>query len=226
MSSGSVKTNKFFAYTESVGELIILNFWALLCCVPIFTIGASMAAMHDVLIRKMRDEYYTITGSFFRAFKNNFRHATCTWLIFLGVFLFLWWDYELLNQAGDRIPGFIEIIVLALLLIWVAAVQWSFILVARYRMGIGQTIGYAFTRIIAFPFRTVFMLVVTLVPLYLLVYYPITTPIIVLLGLALVARIQSGIYNGALHVMEDPDGADDGEDEDDEDAEDEEDAQA
>ena len=218
MSSSPGKTNKFLAFTESVGELIILNFWTILCCVPIVTVGASMAAMHDVLIRKMRNEPYTITGSFFRAFKNNFRHATVTWLIFVGVFLFLLWDYELLNQAGDRIPGFIEIIVLALALICVAAAQWSFILVARYRISIGTTIGYAFTRIIAFPFRTLFMLAVTLVPPYLLVYYPITTPIMLLLGLALVGRVQSGIYNGALRVMEGNEDADD-EDADDEDAE-------
>jgi len=207
MGSASEKTNKFFAYTESIGELIILNFWTILCCVPIVTIGASMAAMHDVLIRKKRNEPYTITSSFFRAFKNNFRHATGTWLVFVGIFLFLLWDYELLNQAGDHIPGFVEIIVLALMFICVAAVQWSFILVARYRISISQTIGYAFTRMIAFPFRTLLMLVVTLVPPYLLVEYPSTTPIMLLLGLTLVARVQSGIYDRALHIMEDDEDA-------------------
>lgn len=203
MGSASEKTNKFFAYTESIGELIILNLLTILCCIPIVTMGASMAAMHDVLIRKKRNEPYMIAKSFFRAFKNNFRHATVTWLIFVGIFLFLLWDYELLNQAADHIPGFIEIIVLALMLICVAAVQWSFILVARYSISIPQTIGYAFTRIIAFPLRTVLMLAVTLVPPYLLVYYPLTTPIVLLLGLALVARVQSGIYDRALHIMED-----------------------
>ena len=203
MGSVSEKTNQFFAFTESVGELIILNFWTILCCIPIVTIGASIAAMHDVLIRKKRNEPYTITGSFFRAFKNNFRHATGTWLVFAGIFLFLLWDYELLNQAADRIPGFVEIIVLALMFICVAAVQWAFVLVARYSISVRTTIGYAFTRIIAFPIRTLLLLAVTLIPLYLIVYYPITTPIMLFLGLALVARVQSGIYDRALHVMED-----------------------
>jgi uncharacterized membrane protein YesL len=203
MGSVSEKTNQFFAFTESVGELIILNFWTILCCIPIVTIGASIAAMHDVLIRKKRNEPYTITGSFFRAFKNNFRHATGTWLVFAGIFLFLLWDYELLNQAADRIPGFVEIIVLALMFICVAALQWAFVLVARYSISVRTTIGYAFTRIIAFPFRTLLMLVVTIVPLYLLVYYPISTPILLLLGPVLVARVQSGIYDRALRIMED-----------------------
>lgn len=203
MGSVSEKTNQFFAFTESVGELIILNFWTILCCIPIVTIGASIAAMHDVLIRKKRNESYTITGSFFRAFKNNFRHATGTWLVFAGIFLFLLWDYELLNQAADRIPGFVEIIVLALMFICVAALQWAFVLVARYSISVRTTIGYAFTRIIAFPIRTLLLLAVTLIPLYLIVYYPITTPIMLFLGLALVARVQSGIYDRALHVMED-----------------------
>ena len=218
MGSASEKYNKFLAYTESIGELIILNFWTILCCIPIVTIGASMSAMHDVLIRKKRGEPYRITRGFFKAFKNNFRHATGTWLIFLGILLFLFWDRELLDQAGDRIPGFIEIIVLALMLICTAAVQWSFILVARYNISIPQTVGYAFTRIIAFPVRTLLMMVVTVVPLYLLIDYPITTPIMLLLGLALVGRVQSGIYNGALRVMEGNEDADD-EDADDEDAE-------
>ena len=203
MGSVSEKTNQFFAFTESVGELIILNFWTILCCIPIVTIGASIAAMHDVLIRKKRNEPYTITGSFFRAFKNNFRHATGTWLVFAGIFLFLLWDYELLNQAADRIPGFVEIIVLALMFISIAALQWAFVLVARYSISVRTTIGYAFTRIIAFPIRTLLLLAVTLIPLYLIVYYPITTPIMLFLGLALVARVQSGIYDRALHVMED-----------------------
>ena len=203
MGSVSEKTNQFFAFTESVGELIILNFWTILCCIPIVTIGASIAAMHDVLIRKKRNEPYTITGSFFRAFKNNFRHATGTWLVFAGIFLFLLWDYELLNQAADRIPGFVEIIVLALMFICVAALQWAFVLVARSSISVRTTIGYAFTRIIAFPIRTLLLLAVTLIPLYLIVYYPITTPIMLFLGLALVARVQSGIYDRALHVMED-----------------------
>ena len=203
MGSVSEKTNQFFAFTESVGELIILNFWTILCCIPTVTIGASIAAMHDVLIRKKRNEPYTITGSFFRAFKNNFRHATGTWLVFAGIFLFLLWDYELLNQAADRIPGFVEIIVLALMFICVAALQWAFVLVARYSISVRTTIGYAFTRIIAFPIRTLLLLAVTLIPLYLIVYYPITTPIMLFLGLALVARVQSGIYDRALHVMED-----------------------
>ena len=203
MGSVSEKTNQFFAFTESVGELIILNFWTILCCIPTVTIGASIAAMHDVLIRKKRNEPYTITGSFFRAFKNNFRHATGTWLVFAGIFLFLLWDYELLNQAADRIPGFVEIIVLALMFISIAALQWAFVLVARYSISVRTTIGYAFTRIIAFPIRTLLLLAVTLIPLYLIVYYPITTPIMLFLGLALVARVQSGIYDRALHVMED-----------------------
>ena len=195
--------NKFFAYTESIGELIILNLWTMLCCVPIVTIGASITAMHDVLIRKNRHEPYTITGSFFRAFKNNFRHATGTWLVFAGIFLLLWWDYELWNQSAEHMPRVIEIVILAVTFVCVAAFQWVFVLVARYCISIPKTIGYAFTRIIAFPIRTLLMLAVTIVPLYLLIFYPITTPIALLLGPPLVARVQSGIYDRALRIMED-----------------------
>jgi uncharacterized membrane protein YesL len=203
MSSALGKYNKFFAYTESVGELIILHLLTLLCCVPIITIGASLSAMHDVLIRKKRNEPYLIAGSFFKAFKNNFRQATGTWLVFVGIFLFLLWDYELWNQSAEQMPQFVEILILAAALVCVAALQWAFVLVARYRMSVPKTIGYAFTRIIAFPIRTLLMLLVTVAPLYLLFAYPITTPIMLMLGLTLVGRVQSGIYDRALYIMED-----------------------
>jgi uncharacterized membrane protein YesL len=176
-----------------------------LCCIPIVTVGASLAAMHDVLIRKKRDEPYSIASSFFRAFKNNFRQATGTWLVFAGIFLFLWWDFELWNQAAEHMPPYFAILIITAFVICVAAAQWAFVIVARYRMSVLKTVGYAFTRIIAFPIRTLLMLVVIVVPLLLLVYYPITTPIILMLGLTLVGRVQSGIYDGALHIMEDDD---------------------
>lgn len=197
------KYNKFFAYTESVGELIILHMLTVLCCIPIITVGTSLASMHDVLIRKKRDEPYSIAGSFFRAFKNNFRQATGTWLVFVGIFLFLWWDFELWNQASEHMPPYFVILIITVFVICVAAAQWAFVLVARYRMSVLKTVGYAFTRIVAFPVRTLLMLVVIVVPLLLLVYYPITTPIMLLLGLTLVGRVQSGIYDGALRIMED-----------------------
>ena len=202
MSSTPQKKSKFLAYTESVGELIVLNLLTVLCSIPVVTIGAAMAAMHDVLIRKNRNEPYTVGSAFFTAFKNNFRHATGTWLVFAGILLFLLWDYELLRQAGDRIPAYIEIVVVVLACICIAALQWAFVLVARYRISVGETIAYAFTRIIAFPFRTLLMLVVTLVPPYLLIFYPIATPVVLLLGITLVGRVQSGIYDGALRIME------------------------
>lgn len=205
MATTPGKYNKFFAYTESVGELIILHLLTVLFCIPIVTVGASLAAMHDVLIRKKRDEPYSIAGSFFRAFKNNFRQATGTWLIFAGIFLFLWWDFELWYQAAVRMPLYFEILIITAFVICFAAAQWAFVLVARYRMSVLKTVGYAFTRIIAFPIRTLLMLVVSAAPLFLLAYYPITTPIILLLGLTLIGRVQSGIYDGALHIMEDDD---------------------
>ena len=203
MASTPGKYNKFFAYTESVGELMILNLLTVLCCIPVVTFGASISAMNDVLIRKIHDEPYSIAGSFFKAFKNNFRHATGTWLIFAGIFLFLWWDFELWFQAAGNMPRYFEILIITAFVICFAAAQWAFVLVARYRMGIIKTVGYAFTRIIAFPVRTILMLAVTAAPMFLTAYYPITTPIILFLGLTLIGRVHSGIYDGALHIMED-----------------------
>lgn len=52
------------------------------CSLPIFTIGASTAAMYTMVFR-LREEGNYNTREFFVAFKENFKKATCLWLLLL-----------------------------------------------------------------------------------------------------------------------------------------------
>jgi len=68
--------NRFF-------DLAVLNLLFLLCCVPIFTIGAASAALYTVCFRMDTEKEDGIFRSFFRAFRDNFRQGTLLWLLFL-----------------------------------------------------------------------------------------------------------------------------------------------
>lgn len=61
-----------------------LNLLWFICCLPIFTVGASTTALYYVTLKIVKNEEGNITKSFFRAFKENFKQSTVIWLILLG----------------------------------------------------------------------------------------------------------------------------------------------
>lgn len=63
-----------------LGDLIILNILFLICCLPIFTIGAAQAGLYTglrVLMDKEDDS--SASGAFFRGFANGFGKVTVAW---------------------------------------------------------------------------------------------------------------------------------------------------
>lgn len=94
--------NSIFSYDSKpmqilmfLGDLIILNLIFILCCLPVFTIGAAQAGLHTgikVLLDK-EDDTSPVAG-FFRGFKTGFGTVTLSWgimtlalalVIYLGV---------------------------------------------------------------------------------------------------------------------------------------------
>ena len=73
----------FMRAMSRIADLMILNFFFLLTCIPIFTIGAGVTAMYTVCFRLGTDDEGGTTKDFFRAFRENFKQATGLWLILL-----------------------------------------------------------------------------------------------------------------------------------------------
>lgn len=62
-----------------------LNLLWLVCCLPIITAGASTTALFYVTLKVVKNEEGSLTKSFFRSFKENFKQGTIIWLILLSV---------------------------------------------------------------------------------------------------------------------------------------------
>lgn len=75
--------SKFMRAMSRIGDLLVLNFFFLLCCVPIVTIGAAVTAMYTVCFRFGTEREHGVIGAFFRSFRDNFRQATALWLLVL-----------------------------------------------------------------------------------------------------------------------------------------------
>ena len=102
---------RFFSYDSTFGQLFIkisygccLNILWLICCLPIFTIGASTTALYYTSFKIAKDEGSFITTMFFRSFRQNFRQATVIWLIMLVTGLILGADAILLYRLRAPPP--------------------------------------------------------------------------------------------------------------------------
>lgn len=85
------------AFLNKMTDLILLNVTFIICCLPIFTIGAATTAMYYVCIVSIRQGDGYVFRRFFESFKKNFKQATIIWLpmlvigIIMAFDLFFWY---------------------------------------------------------------------------------------------------------------------------------------
>ena len=86
--------SKFMHFCSRLVELTCINILWMLCCLPVFTIGASTTAMITALYAYRADEPCGVRV-FFRAFRQSFGKATALWLLMLLLAVTLGLDYYL-----------------------------------------------------------------------------------------------------------------------------------
>lgn len=165
------------------GDMILLNVLFLLCCIPVITAGASIAAMHKMMQEIVYDVDSSTVKGFFRAFKANFKQATIVWLIVLLVIVSLGCDALLIItffSGSESVKWMLGLLaVLAVLVCCVVA--YMIPLIVRYENTLRQHLSNAAVlAIIKLP-RTIGLVLLNLMPL-------------ILLSLSLNAFIQTLIF--------------------------------
>ena len=78
--------SKVMYYINKTSQLLILDLIMLAFCLPVITIGPSVAAMHYVLLRIYRNDEKYIFQMFWKSFKENLLQGI--WLTVIYLFLF------------------------------------------------------------------------------------------------------------------------------------------
>ena len=164
--------SRFMAGISRLADLIILNILFLAACLPVFTIGASAAALYHVVFRIGTKHEQGVFRSFFRAFRANFRQATCVWLVLLLAGAALAADYYLFSHLlGGFSFAHIPILLLALLALITAC--YAFPLISFFSNTLLETLKNAmFIGIGNLPVSLLLMAVL-LLPAVLLARFPL-----------------------------------------------------
>ena len=128
-----------------IGDMILLNVLFLICSLPVFTLGASLAAMHKMLQEISYDVDSSTVKGFFRAFRANFKQATVVWLFVLLIFASLFCDYLLIITyfSGSQAVKWMLILLVVLAVLVISVISWIYPLMVRYDDKLRQLLNNA-----------------------------------------------------------------------------------
>jgi len=186
-----------------LADLIILNLLYLLCCIPIFTIGAAQAGLYTGIktLLDPEDDTYCSTA-FFKGFKSGFKNITIAWSVMFAALLVLGYVtvMSMYFTAGtSSIPFYAAVTSLCILALFQSLLP---VFHSRFNCTPWQLIRNTWFLTIAHPLRSLLVGVLTWFPLVLLllinfVDFMAITPIFLLI-------YYSGAYLFGFSAMKKP----------------------
>lgn len=186
-----------------LADLMVLNFLTMICCIPVFTAGAAITALHYMCLKLVRDEETYLIKGYFKSFKENFKQATGIWLIILWVIAAVAGDLLIMHYASVEFPFFIRMAVFIVAIVTLCTAMWIFPMQAKFVNPVSKTIRNAFkASVLQFP-KTILMVALFFVPALAVTYTNILIPIVFLFGFSFHVYLSALLYNKFFRRIED-----------------------
>lgn len=201
MSSLLNPDNPVMQFITKIVYSVYLNILWFICCLPIFTAGASTTALFYVTLKMSKNEEGNLTKAFFHSFRENFKQGTKIWLILLGIGIVLALDgYVFYHMRFENVFWTIgTAIFIVALIAYSMILMYIFPLLSRF----DNTVKAMFKNSIIISMRfflcTFLMAVIYFVMAFVIIN--IFTPAIIF-GEGLCALLCSYLLSNILHLCE------------------------
>lgn len=159
-----------------IGDLLCLSVLWLVFSLPVFTIGASSAALYAAVHHCLRRSGAGVWKSFWNAFRENFKRSTLAWLIELVVLAVFALDAAVFRSI--RISGgAMGKLYWAALFLEAAALTWTAFVAAyaaRFNGSVKEILRYGFLLLRLHPIRALGVMLPILAGLALCLMVPFT----------------------------------------------------
>ena len=186
---------------SDLNTLVILNVLTALFCIPVITAGASVAAMHYVIMEMFENRGDGAAREFWKRFKENLRNATPVWLILLAAAIFIYADCRIIMGGQTGLPRAMLVPLYIGAFIEASIAVYAFPLTARFVYSTGATFkNSAILAVANFP-RTVLMVLYHVIMPYLLFNVSRLLPLFFLVGISLPAYFSALLYMPVIRKM-------------------------
>ena len=172
---------------RQISDLLVLNILTILASLPVVTSGAALAAMHYVIIDMHAGEEGYIARTFFTQFRVNLKKGTILTVLFLGAGLLSSGDNALLPPAF-KIPA------IALMLLLFAVFLYAIPLQAKFENPVFATLKNAAIMAAAYLPRTIGMMVIDAVFIFLVTQVSRLLPLAFFFGLSMPGYLRAYLY--------------------------------
>lgn len=179
---------QFFA---RLWDMIKLNFFWLLCSLPIVTIGASTVAAYTVTLKMLDDQEGYIGKEFFRAFRSNLKNGIPLGLAAVAAVYAVYMDFQIF-YAVENPPVMILIMGIVAIFVFIFGLLYAFPLSARYENTFANTLKNSWEISLRYFGRTVLLLIVLAVELVLFFFTEWMLVFFALIGPACIFLTVSG----------------------------------
>lgn len=183
------KDGKFVKVLNRIADLVGLNLLAILFCIPIITIGASITAVYGCIFRIQEKREGYLTKDFWKLFKECFRSSTIIYLVGVAVVAMLYLDYQIF--ATDSRLDILQVLVVAGGILVAEIFTYAFPMESYFENNLKATVKNALLLGISNIPYTLLLLGINVFPFFLIARIPVTFGIWFLIGISGVAWINS-----------------------------------
>lgn len=144
----------FYKFITKLWDIVQLNFFWLLCCIPIVTAGASTVAACSVALKMAEDTEGYIARSFLKAFRENLKKGIPLGLLTLVAAYAVYLDFQFWN-ATESVIFLIMGIIAAV--VFTMGLLYAYPLMARYENTFLKTLKNSYDISIRYFLRTLMM---------------------------------------------------------------------
>ena len=199
---------KFFKTLTKAGDFIILTLLAMVCSIPVITIGASLTAVFYAALKMARDEEGYVWKEFFKSFKQNLKQSILIELILAAFAAILLVDINVCAKwAADGGGTLVQLLMFAaigILIVLAAGVLYVFPVLAKFDNTVFATIKNALVLCMHHLPQTISMMIAT----YGLIYFTMQYVGIMFISIPLIFYIDSFIFSRILQQYVKKDEAD------------------
>lgn len=188
----------FMRYGAKLWDIMWINVLVIVCSLPVITLGASLTAMHYVMLKIVRDEENGVTKAFFKSFAQNFKQAAVMELGLAAAVYLLLTSMQLLKSQGSALYYAAIVLLAVVLCVWL----WMIILQSRYYNPVMKTAKIALAACISHPLRTILMAILFVLPFFLLLFTYDALLLVLGMGFTLPGVTQAILYNDVFKKLE------------------------
>lgn len=181
-------------FLRMVTSYIVLQLIFIICCIPVVTIGAAIAAKYSVAMKLVKNEDDAVIRPFFKAFVKNFKQATPFWLVQMVILFLLYIDWAWILNSGIRtlpLPYVISIAVVTCVAIFITLVMFP--MMTKFKMSAAQLYRGAVTFTFMNFFKLLLVLVVVVASIIGAIWYFQWLPLI-----AVVSSIAETVFTASI----------------------------